>query len=95
MIWATLGRGGTASTYEETNCLKCEVCDFDFRATYGDLGEGFAECHHVLPLAELAPGTKTKLRDLAILCANCHRMAHRKGGVSLNGLRERLKRSST
>jgi 5-methylcytosine-specific restriction protein A len=60
-----------------TGRLRCEVCGFDFRDTYGDLGEGFAECHHTLPLAQIAESKGTRLHDLAIVCANCHRMIHR------------------
>ncbi|MET8075816.1 HNH endonuclease [Streptomyces sp. NPDC005303] len=56
--------------------LRCEVCDFDFARTYGDLGEGYIEVHHVTPL--YASGTReTWLDDLACVCANCHRMCHR------------------
>lgn len=58
--------------------LVCEVCAFDFEAAYGPLGAGYIEIHHVRPVHTLKPGTKTKLTDLALLCANCHRMAHRK-----------------
>ena len=61
----------------ETGALKCEVCGFDFRETYGDLGDGFAECHHRRPLAEVTKEKAVKLKDLAIVCANCHRMLHR------------------
>jgi 5-methylcytosine-specific restriction protein A len=61
-----------------TGDLKCEVCGFDFKATYGDLGAGYIEVHHTKPVHTLLAGTKTKLNDLALLCANCHRMAHRK-----------------
>jgi 5-methylcytosine-specific restriction protein A len=57
--------------------LLCEVCGFDFAAVYGKLGEGFAECHHRLPLAEYDAEAPTLLEDLAIVCANCHRMLHR------------------
>ena len=57
--------------------LRCEGCGFDFAATYGELGHGFAECHHVVPLADLRAGSRTRLSDLVILCANCHRMIHR------------------
>ena len=56
--------------------LSCEACGFDFVATYGDRGEGFVECHHRLPLNELDPDSPTRLEDLALLCANCHRMIH-------------------
>jgi len=55
--------------------LACEACGFDFAVIYGALGTGFAECHHTLPLTEGA--RLTRLEDLAIVCANCHRMLHR------------------
>ncbi|KQR11653.1 hypothetical protein ASF71_20625 [Deinococcus sp. Leaf326] len=56
--------------------LECEVCGFDFLKFYGPLGEDFAECHHIRPLSDIGP-TQTKLSDLAVVCANCHRMIHR------------------
>jgi 5-methylcytosine-specific restriction protein A len=59
------------------------------------LGRGFAECHHLVPLAEVAFHRNTRLTDLAIVCANCHRMLHRGRPVltldTLKGLIERLK----
>lgn len=57
-------------------CLECEVCTFTFRQKYGHIGSNFIECHHRKPLAELEPGTPTKLADLALVCSNCHRMLH-------------------
>ena len=62
---------------KKTGTLKCETCSFDFKDIYGKLGEGFAECHHKKPVSQLRNNEKTKLDDLAILCANCHRMIHR------------------
>jgi 5-methylcytosine-specific restriction enzyme A len=56
--------------------LACEVCGFDFATRYGDLGEGFIEAHHILPLAAAGPAI-TRLADLAVVCSNCHRMLHR------------------
>lgn len=56
--------------------LKCEVCRFDFEQFYGDRGRGFIECHHVIPLHTAGP-RQNRLQDLALLCANCHRMIHR------------------
>lgn len=55
--------------------LACEACGFDFAARYGARGEGYIECHHVQPLSASAERT-TRLADLALLCANCHRMIH-------------------
>ncbi|WP_414168661.1 HNH endonuclease [Streptoverticillium reticulum] len=56
--------------------LQCEVCAFDFGRSYGKLGEGYIEVHHVLPLHVSGP-QETTLEDLAFLCSNCHRMCHR------------------
>ncbi|WP_238560104.1 HNH endonuclease [Sphingomonas sp. Mn802worker] len=61
----------------EAGSLACEVCGFDFEAAYGKLGSGYIEVHHTRPVHTLKKGAKTKLGDLAVLCANCHRMAHR------------------
>ncbi|KPH97623.1 HNH endonuclease [Actinobacteria bacterium OK074] len=56
--------------------LTCEVCDFDFAWTYGSLGEGYIEVHHVTPL-HITDSRETSLDGLACLCANCHRMCHK------------------
>jgi 5-methylcytosine-specific restriction protein A len=64
-----------AAILKQTGRLACEVCGFDFGRVYGELGRGFAECHHRRPLHESGK-TKTSVKDLAIVCANCHRMAH-------------------
>ena len=56
--------------------LSCEGCGFDFCAKYGERGAGFIECHHTRPVSELTAGETTKLADLVLLCANCHRMVH-------------------
>lgn len=60
----------------ERGCLECEVCGFDFERTYGERGAKYAEVHHLMPL-HVTGETKTRLTDLAVLCANCHRMIHR------------------
>ena len=65
-----------ASVIASGGQIDCEVCDFDFGATYGPLGEDFIEVHHVLPL-HVSGETMTRLDDLALLCSNCHRMIHR------------------
>jgi 5-methylcytosine-specific restriction endonuclease McrA len=54
----------------------CEACGFEFERVYGERGRGFIECHHLIPVSELDPATPTRLEDLALLCANCHRMVH-------------------
>lgn len=61
-----------------TGQLECEVCNFDYEVSYGELGAGYIEVRHLKPVNQLGNGGKTKLADLALLCGNCHRMAHRK-----------------
>lgn len=56
--------------------LECEACDFDFLATYGPRGLGYIEAHHTNPVHAMTQGETTKATDLALLCANCHRMVH-------------------
>lgn len=61
--------------------LVCEVkgCGFDFFAAYGELGSGYAHVHHRRGLANYQGVEKTRLDELAIVCANCHAMIHRGG----------------
>lgn len=66
-----------AKVIADTGKLECGICGFDFADKYGTVGEGFAECHHTKPVSTLKPSEKTKLSELAIVCANCHRMLHR------------------
>ncbi|MFE6038779.1 HNH endonuclease [Streptomyces sp. NPDC056452] len=65
-----------ASVLKRGGALSCEACGFNFGKVYGERGEGYIECHHVVPLHEAGEGT-TKLADLALICSNCHRMIHR------------------
>ncbi|WP_216699216.1 HNH endonuclease [Arthrobacter sp. H14] len=60
----------------------CSSCGFSFEAVYGDIGKGFIQVHHIVPVSlvdgdyELDP-----LTDLVPLCPNCHAMAHRRKPV--------------
>jgi len=59
--------------------LECEACGFDFEKAYGPRGADYIEVHHKKPVHTLQEGTVLQLSDLALLCSNCHRMAHRWG----------------
>jgi len=68
--------------------LFCQVCGFDFKKAYGELGDGFIEAHHLLPISQKSAGSKTKISDLAIVCSNCHRMFHRmESGTSVEEMK--------
>jgi hypothetical protein len=58
--------------------LFCQVCEFDFTSTYGDLGSDFIEGHHTVWVSDMPTDYKTKPEEIAMLCANCHRMVHRR-----------------
>ncbi|MDI1458713.1 HNH endonuclease [Streptomyces sp. ATE26] len=66
-----------AAVLKQGRTLACEACGFNFEEVYGDRGSGYIECHHVVPLHKAGEG-RTKLSDLALICANCHRMIHRR-----------------
>jgi hypothetical protein len=63
----------------DTGSLRCESCHFDFEQVFGPSLEGFCEVHHRNPLSSDDTERETRLDDLAVLCANCHRAIHRLG----------------
>jgi len=68
--------------------LACEICGFDTTTVYG---EEYCEVHHLTPLAELKEDAETSLDDLAIVCANCHRIIHLFAPpLTLDQVREKL-----
>ncbi|WP_222937428.1 HNH endonuclease [Cytophaga sp. FL35] len=79
-------------TLKETGKLECEVCGFDFFHTYGELGKGFIECHHTRPLSTYQSEQITKIKDLSLVCSNCHRMLHRsRPNMSIETLKSKLR----
>jgi len=76
----------------------CTACGFDFEAVYGAWGAGFCEVHHLSPLGNTEGKERrtNPLYDLAVVCANCHRMIHRQRGITLSiaELREKLRGGS-
>ena len=60
-------------------CYRCEVCGLSYEEKYGVLGKNYIEVHHVKPLFSLDEEVDVNPQtDLVCLCANCHRMIHRK-----------------
>lgn len=81
---------------EKYGKLECQCCGFDFEVKYGELGREFIEAHHTKPVSELhQDGEKTQKEDIALVCANCHRMLHRKRPwLKMNGLKKLTNSSS-
>lgn len=69
---------------------KCAVCGFDFGNTYGELGAGYIEVHHIVPVSAIGQEYCINIeKDLEPLCANCHAMVHRENPpVALECLRK-------
>ncbi|WP_423190649.1 HNH endonuclease [Aquimarina brevivitae] len=56
------------------------------------MGKGFIECHHKKPLSELEGESLISINDLALVCANCHRMLHREiDTLSIEKLKKLIK----
>jgi 5-methylcytosine-specific restriction enzyme A len=69
----------------------CQACRFSFAEMYGAHGEGFIEVHHLKPVSKYVGEINVSpSEDMATLCANCHRMVHRKPEkpLSLEELRQ-------
>src|SRR5258705_16397 len=63
---------------EHDGRLFCEACCFEFANVYDIRGaEDYIEAHHTKPVSELEGDHLSSIRDLVMLCANCHRMIHR------------------
>lgn len=58
--------------------IYCEICGFDYESVYGEIGKDYIEGHHIKPVSELEENEITKVEDIVLVCANCHRMLHRK-----------------
>ncbi|MDG4908751.1 MAG: HNH endonuclease [Mesorhizobium sp.] len=59
------------------NGLRCEICDFAVNANAPRAAESLFEGHHTIPLAAAEGERTTRLSDMALLCACCHRFIHR------------------
>jgi hypothetical protein len=74
--------------------FNCSICEFNFEAVYGEVGEGFIHVHHLKPLSEIT-GTYQldPVKDLRPVCPNCHAMLHRrKPAYSIDEIKEMLQK---
>ena len=57
---------------------RCQACGFSFSAVYGPHGADSIEVHHLRPISSYNGQVQVDpVQDMAVLCANCHRMIHR------------------
>jgi 5-methylcytosine-specific restriction protein A len=60
----------------KTNRLRCDACHITNPTSDSRLDDAIFDAHHLVPLSAIG-STKTKLSDVALLCANCHKIIHR------------------
>lgn len=78
--------------------LRCEMCDVTAMSLGASFEDAIFEAHHKLPLSSTGPRI-TRLSDVALLCANCHRVIHRaisdgKRWISVESARDLLRLKS-
>lgn len=73
--------------------LVCQACDRAPVETYGPVGESCMEAHHRVPIEQLQPDSVTRLEDMAMLCASCHRVVHSaKPCLEVDNVKELIKK---
>ena len=78
---------------QELGHLRCACCGLTSMGLPKSVGEKCFEVHHVVPLSERNSDSLTRLSDLEIVCANCHRMLHAsKASLSISELRTALEK---
>ena len=71
-----IGKNAKELRLDEVGVLRCDVCGFSFSDFYGEMGAGFIEAHHTVPVSQIKGKRKTKIEEIALVCSNCHRMLH-------------------
>lgn len=80
-------RDAAIKHYKVDNIIKCDICGFDFSKVYDGLGENYIEIHHKKPIYQYEDQEDdiiiaNALENLVPVCANCHRMLHRRANVT-------------
>jgi 5-methylcytosine-specific restriction protein A len=73
----------------------CSVCNFSFAQEYGDIGKGFIQVHHLIPISEIKECYEVDpIKDLRPVCPNCHAMLHRNSNtLTIEQLKEIIRRN--
>lgn len=74
---------------KHNNNVFCSVCGFNFSKVYGYYGKDYIEIHHTEAVHQMEiEGSRSLLREalkkVILLCANCHRIVHRRRGEMLS-----------
>src|SRR5207245_10418019 len=74
----------------------CEACQVDFGKLLGGKGVRVLQVHHRKQLGSTDQPRLTRVKDLAVLCSNCHALVHTdpKRALAVSVLRRMLSDSS-
>ena len=61
---------------KDNDALYCEACGITATNYTKEIQDSIFEVHHRIPLSAADGIIETKLEDLAVVCANCHRAIH-------------------
>jgi predicted restriction endonuclease len=100
--YLTEGKSKTISVniYERNNqarkeCIEhfgmnCQVCGFNFKEKFGEIGKNFIHVHHKIEISTIGKEYSVNpITDLIPVCPNCHSMLHkRKPAFSIDELKE-------
>lgn len=69
-------RTNLISDRRKRNLLRCDACLRVNPTSEVCFDDAIFDAHHIVPLSAIGT-TRTKISDVALLCANCHRIIHR------------------
>ena len=95
VVQSTIERSGAArDACIAVHGTTCAVCGFNFKAVYGELGEGFIHVHHCNPVS-FGMRDVDPVGEMRPLCPNCHAMIHREDPpLSIKSLQQLIVRKA-
>ena len=59
--------------------LNCSICGFNFKDRYGEMGANYIHVHHLTLISSIGENYQIDpIKDLRLVCPNCHSMLHKK-----------------
>jgi len=61
----------------ESEDVRCSICSQTYENHHVELRDSAFEVHHIIPVSEYEGAHTTRLSEVTLLCAVCHRIIHR------------------
>jgi 5-methylcytosine-specific restriction protein A len=74
----------------------CQICEFNFEKTFGEIGKGYIHVHHINAIAGIGKEYEIDPKnDLIPVCPNCHAMIHSKRpAFTIDEIKAKIKTSA-